>query len=62
MTTNEKEAILLYMESRLLDLAVQSVGSQCCIYMGIYDIMADMEQTLETQVEITQALATKRTS
>ena len=58
MTPNEKDAPMLYLESRLLDFACQltlptNAGS---IFNGIYDIMADMEETLETQVELTQAL------
>jgi len=64
MTLNEKEALLLYLEHRLFDYCGQieqslyngDIGS---IYGGMYDILSDMEQTLEVQVELSIAYAKK---
>ena len=57
MTVNEKEALLVYLEARLVDLCADvernlydaPIGS---LYDGIYDILADMEMTLETQIDL----------
>lgn len=60
MTFNEKEALLLYLESRLLDLCthMEQFPNTCSVgllYSGIYDILSDMDTTLETQIELEQA-------
>jgi len=62
MTSNEKEALMLYLESRLLDFGCQLTlpTNAASLLNGIYDILADMEETLETQVELAQALAAKK--
>lgn len=57
MTVNEKEALMVYLEARLLDLCTEvernlydaPIGS---LYDGVYDILADMEMTLETQIDL----------
>lgn len=51
MTTNEKDALLQYLESRLFDFCGQIEYDEISsIYVGMYDILADLEITLETQM------------
>jgi hypothetical protein len=62
MTSNEKDALMLYLECRLLDFACQLTlpTNAASLLDGIYDIMADLEETLETQVELSNAMAVKK--
>jgi len=67
MTFNEKDALLLYLESRLLDLCthMEQFHGACnvgLLYDGVYDILVDMEQTLETQIELEHAEKSKKST
>jgi len=67
MTFNEKEALLLYLESRLFDYCGQIEqnlydGNMGFIYDGIYDILSDMDETLEAQIEMSQIENAKKST
>lgn len=56
MTNNEKEALLAYLELRLFDFCTQIEYDEISsIYIGMYDILSDIETTLEAQIELNAA-------
>jgi len=67
MTFDEKEALLLYLEARLFEYCThveQNLynGNVGVLYDGIYDILSDMEETLEAQIELGIAESTKKST
>lgn len=56
MTQDEKEALLTYLESRLLDLGfvLESNDTETNIiyYAGVYDILDDLDDTLDAYLEL----------
>jgi len=65
MTSNEKEAILTYLEHTLIsmveELDVNNDELLGDIYDGAYKVLYEFERTLEVQVEIDNASSTKST-
>lgn len=63
MTNNEKEALLLYLESRLFDFCTQiEYDDISSIYVGMYDILSDLEITLEAQMALNLAKSNKKST
>jgi len=57
MDQKEKDALLIYLESRLLDLGTilehdANDGFVSMYYSNIYDILNDLDDTLEAYIEL----------
>ena len=63
MTNNEKEALLQYLESRLFDFCAQiEYDDISSIYVGMYDILSDLEITMEAQIALNLAQSNKKST
>lgn len=64
MTSNEKEAILTYLEHTLISMVEQlDVKDDVLlgdIYDGAYEVLHEFERTLEVQVELDNKPSTKK--
>ncbi len=59
MTLNEKEALIYYLEARLLDLCMKAEhhwydGSMSMMYNDMYTLLEDFESSIEGCMELTK--------
>ncbi len=67
MTVDEKEALMLYLEARLLDLCSMAEqhwhdGCISLMYSDMYDVLADIDSSIDGHIALEIASSSKKST